>query len=91
MVLKDTLYAAKKKCNHQPSYKHCDLDDQVDDELVQYCHKICGSNHLLSDWTQCPLNKTEPMSDTARTAMNLRLDRPWTLGKTKYYYSAKDT
>lgn len=38
-----------------------------------------------------PLHKMETTCNTAQVTKNLRLDRSWTEGKTKYYCSAKET
>lgn len=40
---------------------------------------------------QVPLYKTEPIICIARVTKNLRTDGSSTLGKTKYYYSLKQT
>lgn len=47
--------------------------------------QTCGSNQLISDLTLDPFHEMEPTPDIALVTKNMRLDNPWTSGKTKSY------
>jgi hypothetical protein len=46
----------------------------LQEKLVQWWHKACGSDQPISDVTLGPLHKMEPLPNTTWVSKNLRLD-----------------